>query len=264
MSAKTILGRVVDAVRVQDWTAIAVELVIVVMGVFVGTLVANWNERRLEKNETDRLLIQLQPELHDFISFFDSARQYFATTRRYADTAFAGWERQRALSDSQFVVAAYQSSQIYGLPNNGQSWALIFGGQQLRNIDDLKIRRDLSRVMTFNYNALDFNSLATPYRQHVREVIPTQLQEEIRRACGDRTHPEKTLAFLSLPSTCNLQIPAAEAASTAAKLRARPELADELRWQLAAEAVFLSNVEQLEAPTRALSAKIDATYPHSR
>lgn len=248
----------------EKWVTNLINLVIVVIGVFLGIAAANSNERRLERRETERLLIQLQPELHDFLDFFDSARRYYATTHAYADTAFAGWERQPTVSDSQFVVAAYQASQVYGLPNNGQSWALIFGGQQMRNIEDLAIRRDLARVMTYNYDALDYTSVATPYRQHVRELIPTGIQEAIRSACGDQTHPNKTLAFLTLPPTCELQIPSSEAAQTAAKLRAKPELADELRWHLAAVATFLVNMQQLEAPTRALSTKIDTTYPSSR
>ena len=43
-----ILRRVMVHVRRQDWTAIAIDFVIVVIGVFVGIQVANWNEARLE------------------------------------------------------------------------------------------------------------------------------------------------------------------------------------------------------------------------
>ena len=176
-----------------------------VVGVFIGTLVANWNEKRLEKEEIERLITQIQPELHEFMEFFDSARAYYSVTRSYADVAFAGWAGQ-SVPDDQFVIAAYQASQAYGLPNNGENWALIFGAQQLSKIDDLGIRRGLSRVMTANYADLGLQTVATPYREHVRQVIPIELQEAIRRACGDRTHPGK-LAFLSLPRTCNLRLP---------------------------------------------------------
>lgn len=251
-----ILRRILKALRAQNRVAIAVELAIVIVGVFVGTLVANWNEKRIERRETERLLTQLQPELHEFIEFFDSAREYYSITRSYADVAFAAWDGSKSVSDGQFVIAAYQASQVYGLPNNGENWALIFGAQRLRNIDDLKIRRSLSRVMTANYGDFDYRAVATPYREHVRQVIPTAVQEAIRRACGDRTHPGK-LAFLSLPRTCNLSLPAEQAAATAARLRARPELADELRWHLAAVATFMAFMGQLEVHVRDLSKRID-------
>jgi len=251
------LRRILNALRARDWAAIGLELSIVVVGVFIGTLVANWNEKRLEKENTERLLRQIQPELHEFIEFFDSAREYYSVTRSYADVAFAGLAGH-SVPDDQFVIAAYQASQVYGLPNNGENWALIFGAQQLNNIDDLGIRRGLSRVMTANYADLDFRSVATPYREHVRQIIPIELQEAIRRACGDRTNPGK-LAFLSLPRTCDLRLPKWQVAGTASRLRAKPELADELRWHLAAVATFMANMDQLEVQVRDLSLKIDAT-----
>ncbi|MGK2924785.1 MAG: hypothetical protein ACSLE2_04120 [Lysobacterales bacterium] len=41
-----ILRRVIAHFRNQEWTAIALDFVIVVVGVFVGIQVANWNEER--------------------------------------------------------------------------------------------------------------------------------------------------------------------------------------------------------------------------
>jgi hypothetical protein len=41
-----ILRRVIAHFRKQEWTAIAIDFVIVVVGVFVGLQVNNWNEAR--------------------------------------------------------------------------------------------------------------------------------------------------------------------------------------------------------------------------
>ena len=41
-----ILRRLTEHLKQQHWTAIAIELVIVVLGVFIGIQVANWNEAR--------------------------------------------------------------------------------------------------------------------------------------------------------------------------------------------------------------------------
>lgn len=43
-----ILRRVVHRLKQQEWTAIAIELVLVVLGVFIGIQVSNWNEVRKE------------------------------------------------------------------------------------------------------------------------------------------------------------------------------------------------------------------------
>ena len=41
-----ILRRVIQHFRNQEWTAIGIDFVIVVFGVVIGILVANWNENR--------------------------------------------------------------------------------------------------------------------------------------------------------------------------------------------------------------------------
>ena len=43
-----ILRRVVHRLKQQEWTAVAIELLLVVLGVFIGIQVSNWNEARKE------------------------------------------------------------------------------------------------------------------------------------------------------------------------------------------------------------------------
>jgi hypothetical protein len=244
-----ILRRLTANLRAQNWTAIAIEFLIVVVGVFIGTQVSNWNQNRIEQRETERMLEQFGPELRTQVEFFDSARTYYATTRRYADEALAAWKGDQRISDEQFVIAAYQASQIYGIGINPENWTLTFGGEQLRNIQDPRVRRALELVLTQSYDPVDLNSVATPYREQVRRVIPAAIQDRIRAECGDRSVPNREDTYLSrLPPTCPLKLKPAEAAEAAAALRARPDLARELNWHLAAVAVYLENALILERP----------------
>jgi hypothetical protein len=253
------LKRVATALRTQNWTAIGIELVIVVVGVFIGTQVSNWNQQRIEKQQAEVLLDHLRPELHGFIDFFDTAKPYYAVTRSYARTALAGWARDPAVTDEQFVIAAYQATQIYGFGVNGQSWTLIFGGDQLRNIDDPQIRRQLSYLMTIDYGIVDIPAVDTPYRRNIRSVIPEDVQEAIVQACGDRPLPNRPLQ-LFLPGTCDLDLPPERFRAAAADLRARPQLIEDLRWHLALTASFLSNMAPIETETRSLLVRIEARH----
>ena len=248
-----ILRRLTENLRAQNWTAIAIEFLIVVTGVFIGTQVANWNQQRLAKVETERMLEQLVPELQSQLEFFGSVHTYYATSRRYADQALAAWNGDRRLSDEQFVIAAYQASQVTGIGTNAENWAITFGGDQLRNIEDPKVRRNMELMLTSDYSTVTFNSVATPYRENVRRVIPIKVQDDIRRVCGDRNVPGKYgFVLIVLPDTCGLRIEPAQAATIAAALRARPDLVAELNWHLAAIAVLLTNAEILEIPIREL------------
>jgi hypothetical protein len=248
-----ILRRLTENLRAQNWTAITIEFLIVVVGVFIGTQVANWNQQRLEKQATERMLAQLVPELQSQIEFFDNIVPYFATSRRYADQAFAGWQGKPNISDAQFVIAAYQASQITAIGINADSWSLTFGGDQLRNIEDSDIRRNLELVMTADYGPVEFQSVATPYREQVRRVISIDIQDRIRAECGDRNVRGKQGAvYIVLPPNCALKIEPAAAAKTAGALRRRPDLVGELHWHLAAIATYRANADILAAPIREL------------
>jgi len=248
-----ILRRLTANLRAQNWTAIAIEFLIVVVGVFIGTQVSNWNEGRKEEAQTQRMLAQLIPELQSQLEFFDNTRAYYGTTRRYADEAFAGWKGDPRVSDEQFVIAAYQASQITSIAINPDSWSLTFGGEPLRNIDDPKLRRIMELILTADYSVVSLNAVATQYRERVRRVIPARVQEAIRRVCGDRNVQAKGgQVIIVLPPRCALKLNPAEAARTAAALRARPDLVGELNWHIAAVAAFRENAVVLELPIREL------------
>jgi len=247
-----IFRRLVANLRAQNWTAIGIELAIVFIGVFLGTQVSNWNQARIERRGTERMLTELQPGLEHFIGFFDTAKPYYATTRAYADTAFAGWRRDPQVSDAQFVISAYQASQIYGLEINAVNWARIFGSDQLSNIDDPDIRRGLASLMSVDFADIGPAAVRTRYREQVRQVIPEDIQDMIRDRCGDRPIPGRPL-LASLPAACQLDLPADRWAEASAALRARPDLVGELRWHRAAVATFLFNMGKMDQRTRDLS-----------
>ena len=52
-----ILRRVIAHFRKQEWTAIAIDFLIVVIGVFVGIQVANWNDVRADR-ATERVILE--------------------------------------------------------------------------------------------------------------------------------------------------------------------------------------------------------------
>ena len=86
-----IYKRAVAKLRAQEWSAIAIEIGIVVVGVFIGTWVANWNQDRIEQKEIGRLLQQLHTEVASFAERTTDVRRYYATTDRFAHVALDGW-----------------------------------------------------------------------------------------------------------------------------------------------------------------------------
>jgi hypothetical protein len=232
----------------QHWTTIFIELIIVILGVFIGNWVNDWSQEHAARRETRELLRELRPEMTRQRQSLASIRDYLQVTTNYADTAFAGWRRDPTVSDSQFVIAAYQASQSYGLSANGQTWAEIFGGDQLRRIKDSAIRTPLQRLMTYDYTLLSYDRLNSKYRNDVRLLISNNIQGRIRNACGDRLILDGK--GLSLPASCSIAIP--DAASAAAILRAHPELVGELAQHESLVAIQFTNVAMVESQIDAL------------
>jgi hypothetical protein len=80
-----ILRRVTQHVRTQNWTAIGIDFVIVVVGVFIGLQVNVLNEARVESKRQQRMIDALVTNLNDAI----------AVQKRFVaeiDTGLSDWE----------------------------------------------------------------------------------------------------------------------------------------------------------------------------
>ena len=74
-----ILRRVISHFRNQEWTAIAIDFLIVVLGVFVATQVTNWNAERAAHDRRKQIVEALVADLQDagavqagFVSMIDT------------------------------------------------------------------------------------------------------------------------------------------------------------------------------------------------
>jgi hypothetical protein len=69
-----LLRRVIEHVREQNWTAIAIDFVIVVIGVFVGIQVANLNEARVERQLVRGHLDEIAGDLRKHLQLDEALR----------------------------------------------------------------------------------------------------------------------------------------------------------------------------------------------
>jgi hypothetical protein len=71
-----ILRRVMQHVRDQNWFAVGIDFVIVVVGVFIGIQVANWNDIRKERTAEQRYLVELARDLSADIAEMERGRRH--------------------------------------------------------------------------------------------------------------------------------------------------------------------------------------------
>ena len=71
-----ILSRVIEHVKQQHWTAVSLDFVIVVLGVFIGMQVSNWNQFAADRRTETEYLRQLQSDLDNIRAEIDAQIEF--------------------------------------------------------------------------------------------------------------------------------------------------------------------------------------------
>jgi len=89
-----LLRRVIGHLRKQEWTAIVIDFIIVVLGVFVATQVSDWNTARNEQLHADYLASALHSEFEgierELVTSLDNITRYQAASRSLVQALRAG------------------------------------------------------------------------------------------------------------------------------------------------------------------------------
>jgi hypothetical protein len=75
-----ILRKLAEAIREQNWFTVALEVLIVVVGIFIGLQVNDWNQARIDRALESRYLERLQADLQNDLGRLNSSA-YFAKLR---------------------------------------------------------------------------------------------------------------------------------------------------------------------------------------
>ncbi|MEL7363318.1 MAG: hypothetical protein AAFN13_14680, partial [Bacteroidota bacterium] len=125
----TILGRLSQAVREQNWFAVALELMIVVLGVVIGFQVTAWGQSRTDRAKEQTYLGQLVEDLRETDRRLDRADARSAP----ADQATATLARSFSWAEPpsrDSLLAWIAQSQLIGMANpvTGMIEALVATG----------------------------------------------------------------------------------------------------------------------------------------
>lgn len=224
-----ILRRVIEHVKGQHWTAIAIDFLIVVLGVFIGIQVANWNQAQADKRLGHAYAARLEADLENDLRFRRNLVAYYGAVLESIDRANAllgdaGGDPQAT------VVSAYRASEISNAPQIRATWDEIVSSGDIGLLPRDFLASGIASYYSGN-NARDSfeDLLASGYRHRVRILIPLAVQKAIRAGCSDvRDEAEQVLGFMS---ACRIDRPADEVAAAASILRADPQLKAELNYQ---------------------------------
>lgn len=232
----TIVRRAVSNLRRQDWTAVVVELVVVVVGVFIGIQAANWNEDREQARKsrvfTERLKDDLRVEAWNYEIQIGYNRQVLVNAQRAVD-ALTG---KAPLSDEALLVAAFRASQFNGNSRRRATHDELTSTGEIGLIRDKALRTLAMDVYTqAQIETIDSHGQQSGYRKAFRMALPWQVQQGLQDTCGDHIvlpGDYKGIAtVLDYPCTTGLA-PGLIASSTAV-LRTDPQFVGLLQLRIA-------------------------------
>ncbi len=257
----TVMRRAIASFRRQDWTAVVVELAVVMLGVFLGVQAANWNEDREQDRKsalfTERLKVDLRIEAWGY----QYQAGYYSQVRDNAERAIDALTSEKPLSDEALLVAAYRATQFNEYSRRRATYDELVSTGQIGLIRDQQLRDLASQVFTtLAFDEIVEDGRASAYRKAFRMDLPYAVQQSIAKRCGDHVVPDGDYAGIPhvLDYPCTTGLPPTTIAVSAALLRKDPQLAALLQLQIVDIGSNLANFEvyfdgPIGAPLRRLA-----------
>jgi hypothetical protein len=241
-----ILRRVIQHVKKQEWTAIWIDLVIVVVGVFIGIQVSNWNsEREINKKSvifTQRLKADLREEAWGYEYLIEYNKDVLANI----DKVLAVMDGEAVMSDEQFVISAYRASQYkYNVRRRATYDEMISTGT-IDLISDQTLRNTAVEIYTLTiFDEVSRDGQKSQYREIFRKTVSKDVQHALLKQCGDRfVEPLDYVRIVkSLDYACTLAVPADKVRAAANSLRSNDILVPALQLRFADVETALADLD---------------------
>jgi hypothetical protein len=244
--------RIFERVRLHDWFAVAVELVIVVVGVFLGMQVTNWNADRLARRTAQSYVERIREDLARNEQALGMRIAYYTQVKAHALAALAALEQPKENLGEAFLVDAYQASQILSPLVDKSTYLELISAGTMNTIPDVAARR---QIASFYQNVAAIEEILAyvpPYRERLRRQMPYAVQQAISQNCDDITTPDANgLPTASLPERCEPGLPST-AVRAAVEALSTPDFALDLQRRIADTDTKILNFRRLSERAKVL------------
>jgi hypothetical protein len=205
-----ILRRVISHFRNQEWTAIALDFLIVVVGILLAFQITEWNEARKDRLREGVYLNRIAVELDESIASIEDAIQL---AERRAELG----ELLIQAADNPGVVRADPGRFVFALLKGGYTYSPNIRGhtfEEIKSVGDLGVLRD--EQLRFDLTEFYTRVSSTAQWDYLREIRQT---EYTRRAAGILTLEQIQRVA---PATEVPEMTVEEALATHARMMERP------------------------------------------
>lgn len=240
-----ILRRIIRHFRQQEWTAIALDFLIVVVGVIVGIQVSNWNTARLETRQGEVFADRLKADLRLEAWNYDVLVDYLRDVQTNADMALAILDGAVEASDEQLLINAYRATQYAWVARQRATYDELTSTGSVGLIQDAFLRE--TAVLVYNSPVIQLTIEEggdSPYRIAFRKLVPVEAQDALAENCGDRSASTGDYGVIGnqLNYECASGLSPAQVAAAASSLRAAADIVPLLRLRAMNVRTHLGNL----------------------
>jgi hypothetical protein len=249
-----ILRSVMRHVRDQNWFAVGLDFLIVVVGVFIGIQVANWNESRHEAERARGYLERIHSDLATDRVELERRREFWTQVAAYGHGAIAYAESGALVEGSAWrtLLAFYQASQLFPFVPSDTTYQEMRSAGELDLLRDQAMREALAGyyVVGAGYAANFLFRTEPDYRRLVRGLTPVIASRHVWAECHRSFPGGQALRDCASP------MPEAAAQAVLDGYLAHPHLLIELRFWISNLEVMTGLISEHEAHAHALSQRV--------
>ena len=228
--------RVIGHLKNQQWTAFGIEFVIVVLGIFIGLRVSNWNQERTVDRQAAKFAERLKTDLREEDWAYQLQITYNREVLANAEKAASALDGTTPISDESLLICAYRATQYKQRLRRRSTYDELISTGTIGLIRDQTLRDTAMRV--YNMPTIDNTvreGMQSRYREAFRMSVPNDVQRALAKQCGDHYIETGDYAAItgSLDYPCTTGLPEQAIGEAARALRSNPNLLPALRLRIA-------------------------------
>lgn len=220
-----IIQRLSQGIKNQDWFVVMAEILIVVIGIFIGLQVDDWNEDRKERELEQEYLYRIANDIQQHIDQITLRESYLNVVSNDLDTVLiylAGSPLAEEINHSRVVTALYNSSSVYLFQPYSASYSELLNAGKMNIIEDIATRETIAEFFytTDQISILTNLDPSNDYRSFVRSIIPANIQKAVLAKC--ELPNERTESILL--GNCSIEMDPTIALQVLNKVRGKREI----------------------------------------
>lgn len=241
----------------QNWFGVAVDLLILILGVFLGMQVNNWNQARLEHDEGRELRQRLHAELASNQRELAFRIHYDGQTLAHAQAAAAALDRPVNDDPGAFISDAYLASNHIPEAIRHYTYDEVVASGKAERLGNPAQRELIANYYVGMATMQRLFDYVPPYREAIRSALPFSAQAQVMKDCPEVLAADQFGSVTPrLSDNCKSTMDASTAERVAGDVRTIPNLKWLLNREIADLHQKIENARQLSVQAARLKSEI--------